>query len=774
MTIVTNNNINNVSLMLNPNQSGLMGGDGTVLTGNFLDIISMLSDTPNLNLTNISDAELLTDRPNNDTVFSTLQLLQKLFEENEINSKTNIAPELFSKFFEIVNDNKDTADKAKLDVFEIVPCALSDLESVPNEKILLNNAVAELKAGNFPISKSLESEVNLVNKNLEKEFSEGSKDNTYRMIRVSNIPTWPAIVDTSVLVDQNPNTVVIDLQNVLEALPNKTDEFQISKLFTRLTPRLDQSEKATTYQNQTIAEHDNISKSVSIKPGIGNNYEALDLLADEPDEQNEFREETYKPEKAIGSAVDLKEVNLKTKETNLNIKIKLTTNSVEVRGETENSLVIKQELPIPDGFVTQNNVIAVDIDKVMGQNLLFTVGSDQIDDVSNLPRKVILQFSEAKPVGSTPSIKVTSVEENELDSTKQFIDTTHATVIVKSNENLHDPNVKPAKILKVFNPDLLQLNHDKNSLEIIGIETSVVDFSEEISSRLKTFVSGEFSSKSMLNTLRETISKKVADNVLNETVKPHISDLLNLAQQKPKTKLLLSTADVLGYRETLNSVDKISSHTYLSSNIYDISKTAAQPAVVVEPPSSGERMLEQILDETRSKITLHDQPKQTNQPAYNVSAAAVKAQTTGASTFINTLNLYEAQFTSRVGMLLADQMARGNENFEFQLEPESFGKVRVNVALENSNVEIKMVVDNTAAVMALRGGENMLQVLAEQHGLKLSEYVVDLQNNQNGKSSDQDKNFQENEKDGLKNAEDFEQEIEITNPDSRYNLNLLA
>ena len=96
------------------------------------------------------------------------------------------------------------------------------------------------------------------------------------------------------------------------------------------------------------------------------------------------------------------------------------------------------------------------------------------------------------------------------------------------------------------------------------------------------------------------------------------------------------------------------------------------------------------------------------------------------------------------------------------------------MALENSNVEIKMVVDNTAAVMALRGGENMLQVLAEQHGLKLSEYVVDLQNNQNGQTSDQDKNLQENEKDGLNNAEDFEEEIKITNSDSRYNLNLLA
>ena len=49
----------------------------------------------------------------------------------------------------------------------------------------------------------------------------------------------------------------------------------------------------------------------------------------------------------------------------------------------------------------------------------------------------------------------------------------------------------------------------------------------------------------------------------------------------------------------------------------------------------------------------------------------------------------------------------------------------------------------------------MLQVLAEQHGLKLSSVAID----QNGKSSDQDKNFQENEKDGLKNAEDFEQEM---------------
>ena len=82
---------------------------------------------------------------------------------------------------------------------------------------------------------------------------------------------------------------------------------------------------------------------------------------------------------------------------------------------------------------------------------------------------------------------------------------------------------------------------------------------------------------------------------------------------------MLSTADVVGYRETLNSLDKISFQTYLSSSIYDLSKTAAQSAVVIEPPSNGERMLEQMLDETPSKITHHDQPKQTNQLANSVS-----------------------------------------------------------------------------------------------------------------------------------------------------------
>ena len=125
-------------------------------------------------------------------------------------------------------------------------------------------------------------------------------------------------------------------------------------------------------------------------------------------------------------------------------------------------------------------------------------------------------------------------------------------------------------------------------------------------------------------------------------------------------------------------------------------------------------------------------------------------------------------------MLLADQISQGNENFELQLEPETFGKVRVNVSLENSNVEVKMIAENSAAVLALRGGEIMLQNIAEQHGLKLSDYSVDMQNNQNGQGSDQKGDLQKNDRVQKNSFEEVEQDLSSDGPDVKYKLNLLA
>jgi len=138
------------------------------------------------------------------------------------------------------------------------------------------------------------------------------------------------------------------------------------------------------------------------------------------------------------------------------------------------------------------------------------------------------------------------------------------------------------------------------------------------------------------------------------------------------------------------------------------------------------------------------------------------------------LNLYEAQFSSRLGMLLADQIAKGTENFELQLEPESFGKVRVNVSLESSNVEVKMVAENSAAVMALRGSENILQLIAEQNGLKLSEYSVDMQNSQNGDNTNRKDGSSRNEDEVAEASKEVDDENTSTISENEYKLNLLA
>ena len=76
MTIIANNNVNSGNSTLSLGPSVLNSADGVGLTGNFLDIISMLSQNSDLNLITKGNPELLSDGSNIDRTFSTLQLLQ--------------------------------------------------------------------------------------------------------------------------------------------------------------------------------------------------------------------------------------------------------------------------------------------------------------------------------------------------------------------------------------------------------------------------------------------------------------------------------------------------------------------------------------------------------------------------------------------------------------------------------------------------------------------------------------------------------------------------
>ena len=100
--------------------------------------------------------------------------------------------------------------------------------------------------------------------------------------------------------------------------------------------------------------------------------------------------------------------------------------------------------------------------------------------------------------------------------------------------------------------------------------------------------------------------------------------------------------------------------------------------------------------------------------------------------------------------------------------------MRVNVTLESSNVEVKMVAENSAAVMVLKGSESILQNIAEQNGLKLSDYSVDMQNNQNGDNANRKDGSSKNRDNGTEVVKETDDEDNNTSSENEYKLNLLA
>lgn len=93
-------------------------------------------------------------------------------------------------------------------------------------------------------------------------------------------------------------------------------------------------------------------------------------------------------------------------------------------------------------------------------------------------------------------------------------------------------------------------------------------------------------------------------------------------------------------------------------------------------------------------------------------------------------------------MLIVDKLLQGQENFEFQLEPESFGKIKVNVLMDKQSLDIRMVAETQAAASILKTNEEALSQITGQNGMKLASFSVGTQSgsDQSGQSPGQNKN----------------------------------
>ena len=260
------------------------------------------------------------------------------------------------------------------------------------------------------------------------------------------------------------------------------------------------------------------------------------------------------------------------------------------------------------------------------------------------------------------------------------------------------------------------------------------------------------------------------ESAISKVIKSEFKTSENISAKK---NLFISTADIIGYRQgVVNSLsDKkamLKELSYFDSSI-PITNTLG---VKGEPELSKEIDLPNISNSQNNRVN----PVQLSLSGSRIDQVTPQAQTSTNIVTPQKLSLLDAQFTSRMATTLLEQAINSKENFDLILEPESFGKVRVNVSLENLQLDVKLTAENSATLAILRASESILQSITEINGLKLAEYNVELSNNNqnNNGSRDQKENSGEKDPKMTENQNELDDKLDSSNDDGSHNLNLIA
>ncbi len=712
MTVIGNNSANNSNPLANISVTGAKGTDGSTGVTSFLDIISMLSSSAQV-LDASSNANLLVTQIEPEAEPSTLALLQKFLDQEQIS--VPLLSEISSEDISTGPASKFIDFLNKEVEFKNIDAGarqlVIDAEASVNQNILVNAALNELKTAFTERGEDLKGD-SILKSNSAIIENPAIIETPATNFLASKFPeVSKMLIETSIMDDPQPKVVSINLSPIFRDLPAASDNIEITKIFVN--------------PNDLLNSSDN--------------------------------EATESPSGAISK-----------------IEALIKPNSAEISFKTDENEPITKVIDFEASDAKESKTINLEIDKPKITTLQFNLRLENLRSGSNFPQTVNLRFSEPKPPSTNLKVNISKNVNPEFINDVHLHDFMHAAVVSNSRE-IDGENLKlDSGDIRVFTPKDKKELLPRQSLNFVGPADMSEDFAEKLISRLNSLVSGEFENRQMLNNLRSEISKNDAIINLDDNLRLPISDLLTAFKRKTKNRLMVSTADVVSYRDALSSNEKpgfdfqwvsaiASKDIFSNEKIVDVNQRIRANSAQIE---TSEVKLGSNSLTGQARLQVQGNPTD--------AAAKQNMPNIGQNAALNSLNLYEAQFSSRLGMLLADQIAKGSENFEMQLEPESFGKVRVNVSLESSNVEVKMVAENSAAVMALRGSESILQAIAEQNGLKLSEYSVDMQNNQNGDNTNKKDGSHKNEDEVNEVLKETDDENTITVSENGNNLNLLA
>ncbi len=420
-------------------------------------------------------------------------------------------------------------------------------------------------------------------------------------------------------------------------------------------------------------------------------------------------------------------------------------------------LSLSQDVPITFKLIGEQKLDSVS----KMQNLELNDGEEAILTVMQKPSDadmIINELGHTKP--TLPQLSNNSETESpETSSQVKFRDNGP---LISNLANKDMP--KPYQISEIFS-DLSNVDlPSKEMLEFLKEKLKVSN--ETLTKELAT-------KNKVINFIKTNELSQPITAAVSKVIKSDFKSFENLS---PKKKLLVSTADVIGFRKKVSSSigkDKIEAHkaVFAYSSGKDLNVKVDNNSLVETSFSN----------ETGSVETLNGQLKNVNSSQLDVMQSKVdqassKMQLTNTSNSQVRLSVLDAQFSSRLAANLLEQAVTSKENFDLILEPENFGKVRVNVSLENLQLDVKLTAENSATLAILRASEQVLQSITELNGLKLAEYNVELNNtlqNNNGSKEQKEQNSKSNANVD-QNVENSEDNGESYTDDSSHSLNLMA
>lgn len=718
MTITGAENAIGGNLVVKSSSNGAGSVDVSGPNMNFMELISILGMQSNAEgmaepSSEIDLTEDIVPIPTNDVIRSISFDLQ----ENQINfSKAKVFQKLPNgpEAFNVIGNNQKFAIIQETD--EVTDFSSLNLNSIYELAPLLTEIAKKLAPpdGN-------NSDYNVVNPNLEVKFGKQVISPEDRGLKFEGKSEENLLLSTVKPISKNYEKIIVDLSEVSLPLKDyKASSFHIVKFL--VAPALTNKKEADLQETQFAKIQIDLSEEASEVRVDAQGYDTVEkiFVADEA---------FSNPKKTLKLTVDQSSfpivmVDIKSKDPQFLNNI---SDGVEI--DLTNEFPQKNALPV---------------------SVQYDAPIKDINHRIEVDREHVIVEAEAFQELSYGNFKSDADTDKKLSNTNFARLTVHQIDVSENVKQLVSPN-------QIINSD----------------------FSNKFIAKLEEISSGHFGLRELVDNLTKKMTEPVAPSIGLENIKPAVSNVLGITSSKIKPRLLLSTADVVGVRKASFSNDGRAYEVYSQfSNIFDkfddfisIQRNELESSnneVTRKTTELSKPLLYENSDMIdTSKLVKSDGVQLSNQPKHSVQ------NFNPAHNLTNVLDLYDVQFSSRLGVILAEKVLNGSESFEIYLEPESFGKVRVNVSLENSNVEVKMTAENSAAIVALRGSELLLQNITEQYGLRLSDYSVDMNNNQSGNNSGRPNEGQTDNEDSYE-AQITNKELILNSEEEQNRLNLLA